>query len=96
MVCIPYISNTDNITTMKNKEHRRLWKILKNLRTCSKNLQTISVAFKEEIVQLEYTEERKRLVERKKLYSEFITKTNREIIKVKQEIRECQKKSFGS
>ena len=82
------------IIVMKNKEHKKLWKTLRELRSCSRSLQQIQVSLKSNISKLEHTKKRLELVEKKKEYAEFLTNLNKEIRNVKLMIRECQK-SFG-
>ena len=79
---------------MKNIEHKRLWKTLKELKNCSRSLQHLTVELKSGISELEHTEKRLGLVKKRKEYAEFLTHLNREIRNVKLMIRECQK-SFG-
>jgi hypothetical protein len=79
---------------MKNKEHKKLWKTLRELKSCSRSLQQIQVSLKSNISELEHTEERLELVRRNKEYAEFLTFLNKEIRNVKLMIKECQK-SFG-
>lgn len=79
---------------MKNKEHKKLWKTLQNLKSCSRSLQSLTIQLKSGISELEHTEKRLILIKKRKEYAVYITNLNREIRDVKLMIRECQK-SFG-
>lgn len=79
---------------MKNKEHKKLWKTLQELKSCSRSLQHLTVELKSGISELEHTEERLELVKKRKEYAEFLTNLNKEIREVKLTVRECQK-NFG-
>ena len=79
---------------MGNKKHKKLWKTLKELRSCSRSLQSLTTSLKSEISDLEHTKERWELVKKRKEYAEFLTSLNREIRNVKLRVRECQR-SFG-
>ena len=86
--------NLRPLLMMKNKEHKKLWKTLRELKSCSRSLQQIQVDLKSNISELEHTEKRLELVRRKKEYAEFLTNLNKEIRNVKLMIKGCQK-SFG-
>jgi len=80
---------------MKNKEHKRLWKTLQELKLCSRSLQYLIVKLKSSISELEHTEKRLGLVRKRKEYADFLTNLNREIRDVKLMVRECQRRNFG-
>ena len=79
---------------MKNIEHKRLWKTLKELKSCSRSLQYLIVELKSAISELEHTKKRLGLVKKRKEYADFLTNLNREIRDVKLLVRECQR-NFG-
>ena len=79
---------------MKNIEHKRLWKTLKELKNCSRSLQHLTVELKSAISELEHTKKRLGLVRKRKEYADFLTNLNREIRDVKLMVRECQR-NFG-
>ena len=79
---------------MKNKEHKRLWKTLQELKSCSRSLQHLTVELKSSISELEHTKKRLGLVRKRKEYAEFLTNLNKEIRDVKLMVRECQR-NFG-
>jgi hypothetical protein len=79
---------------MKNKEHKKLWKTLQELKLCSRSLQYLTVELKSEISELEHTEKRLGLVKKRKEYADFLTNLNHEIRDVKFMVRECQR-NFG-
>ena len=79
---------------MKNKEHKKLWKTLQELKSCSRSLQHLTVELKSAISELEHTKKRLGLVKKRKEYAEFLTNLNREIRDVKLLVRECQR-NFG-
>ena len=54
---------------MKNKEHKKLWKTLQELKSCSRSLQHLTVKLKTDISELEHTEKRLRLVKKRKEYA---------------------------
>ena len=80
---------------MKNKEHKKLWKTLQELKTCSRSLQHLTVELKSGISELEHTKKRLEMVKKRREYAEFLTNLNREIRNVKLMVRECQRRNFG-
>lgn len=80
---------------MKNIEHKRLWKTLKELKNCSRSLQHLTIELKTDISELEHTEKRLGLVKKRKEYAGFLTSLNKEIRNVKLLVRECQRRNFG-
>ena len=79
---------------MKNKEHKKLWKTLQDLKSCSRSLQHLTVELKSSISELEHTKKRLGLVKKRKEYADFLTNLNCEIRNVKLTVRECQR-NFG-
>ncbi len=79
---------------MKNEEHKKLWKTLQELKSCSRSLQRLTVELKSSISELEHTKKRLRLVKKRKKYAYFLTYLNCEIRDVKLLVRECQR-NFG-
>ena len=79
---------------MKNIEHKILWENLVNLRVNVKFLVRHSVDLKNEILDMEYNEERLKKIKQRNVYRGEIEKTNREIRETKLKIRKCQRE-FG-